>query len=302
MFQDEASYLPEWIEFHRSVGVEHFFLYDNFSHDDHALVLRPWMEAGLVTVIDWNIRFKDGAQPKAYRHCLETFGDRARWIAFIDVDEFLFAPGQPSLASVLADYEDCPGVVVNWQVSGSSGRRHRPDGLVIENFVMRSRTQWIRNRRYKSIVDPKRALQPMGPHFFAYRQGELAVNENREPLQVFEARQRSRLLKPIACRLPLLPIDPYATRDTSVRRVSVSRLRVNHYVVKSAEEFETKFKDRQLGREEKGWYFSYHDRNEVHDPVLASMAPQVRSGLAGMAAWTAPSQARSSSCGSSRAR
>lgn len=29
IFKDEAPYLPEWIEFHRSVGVERFFLYDN---------------------------------------------------------------------------------------------------------------------------------------------------------------------------------------------------------------------------------------------------------------------------------
>lgn len=25
-FKDEAPYIPEWIEFHRRVGVDHFFL------------------------------------------------------------------------------------------------------------------------------------------------------------------------------------------------------------------------------------------------------------------------------------
>ena len=30
IYRDEAPYLREWIEFHRLVGVEHFFLYDNF--------------------------------------------------------------------------------------------------------------------------------------------------------------------------------------------------------------------------------------------------------------------------------
>jgi hypothetical protein len=33
IFKDEASYLPEWFEFHRLVGVERFFLYDNGSSD-----------------------------------------------------------------------------------------------------------------------------------------------------------------------------------------------------------------------------------------------------------------------------
>lgn len=29
IFKEEAPYLPEWIEFHRLMGVERFFLYDN---------------------------------------------------------------------------------------------------------------------------------------------------------------------------------------------------------------------------------------------------------------------------------
>ena len=41
MFHDEASYLREWIEFHRLVGVERFFLYDHESVDDSREVLAP---------------------------------------------------------------------------------------------------------------------------------------------------------------------------------------------------------------------------------------------------------------------
>ena len=31
IYRDEAPYLVEWIEFHRLVGVEHFYLYDGFK-------------------------------------------------------------------------------------------------------------------------------------------------------------------------------------------------------------------------------------------------------------------------------
>ena len=34
IFKNEAKYLREWIEFHKIVGVEHFYLYNNFSTDD----------------------------------------------------------------------------------------------------------------------------------------------------------------------------------------------------------------------------------------------------------------------------
>ena len=34
IFQNEARYLREWIEFHRRQGVERFYLYENNSSDD----------------------------------------------------------------------------------------------------------------------------------------------------------------------------------------------------------------------------------------------------------------------------
>ena len=41
IYRDAAEYLPEWIEFHRLMGVERFFLYDNGSADDHERCSPP---------------------------------------------------------------------------------------------------------------------------------------------------------------------------------------------------------------------------------------------------------------------
>ena len=35
IFKNEALYLREWLEFNHLVGIEHFFLYNNFSDDDY---------------------------------------------------------------------------------------------------------------------------------------------------------------------------------------------------------------------------------------------------------------------------
>ena len=51
VFKDERDYLQEWIDFHRRVGVEHFFLYDNESSDTPEEVLTPYVDDGLVTLI-----------------------------------------------------------------------------------------------------------------------------------------------------------------------------------------------------------------------------------------------------------
>jgi len=50
IYRDEAFYLREWIEFHRLVGVERFYLYDNFSEDNHREVLAPYIESGIVVL------------------------------------------------------------------------------------------------------------------------------------------------------------------------------------------------------------------------------------------------------------
>ena len=54
IFKDEARYLREWLDYHLLTGAEHFYLYNNDSSDDYEKILAPYVEAGLVTLIDWS--------------------------------------------------------------------------------------------------------------------------------------------------------------------------------------------------------------------------------------------------------
>jgi hypothetical protein len=220
---------------------------------------------------------------RAYADALRHARGRTRWLAFIDLDEFLFSPGPAPPPDVLREFEAHPGIVVNWQVYGSSGLAARPNGLVIESFVKRAKAQWVRNRRVKSIVDPKRAVRPIGPHFFEYANGALAVTEAHEPVRVIERRAWARRMRCGLARLPLIETDPYAMRHSSVKRVSADRLRLNHYAVRSRQEFEQKTA-RHASSRLAPRYFAYHDRNEVHDPALVPYASPVRAQLAAVEA------------------
>ena len=95
---------------------------------------------------------------------------------------------------------------------GSSGHPTRPPGLVIESYVRRTDDPGI-NRHVKSIVDPQRVRAFCVPHFFMYDQG-LAVDERRRPITG----------------------PPFSLTVG----VSFDRVRVNHYEVKSEEEFRLK--------------------------------------------------------------
>jgi hypothetical protein len=154
---------------------------------------------------------------------------------------------------------------------------------VIGRFTRRAPTGWIRNRRTKSIVDPARTLRSVGAHHFEFANEELAVDETKQRVGLTPRPRFKRRLRPLFGRLgPLLRFfDPYAASDVTSRRVSVEKLRINHYPIKSREEFERKARFKQEKKRYEGVdYFAYHDRNEVFDPILARYLPELAQALA----------------------
>jgi hypothetical protein len=200
-YRDEAPYLREWIEFHLLVGIERFFLNDNLSEDDHLDVLAPYIEDGTVVV------HEQPDLPIGYRELLKQHRGDARWIAFIDSDEFLFSPTGRQLPELLREYEQWPAVGVNRYTFGTSGHRTKPEGLAIESFVRRSPDP----SSIKSIVDPTRTRRILNPHAFSYADDAFAVDENKQP------------------------IDGWFTTP-----FTAERLRINHYWTRSLEECDAK--------------------------------------------------------------
>ena len=50
LVHNEASWLPEWLEYHILVGAEHFFIYSDRSTDRLSTAVAPYRAAGLVTL------------------------------------------------------------------------------------------------------------------------------------------------------------------------------------------------------------------------------------------------------------
>ena len=288
--KNEAAYLDEWLAFCMLEGIEHVLLYDNNSSDSSAEVLRPWIERGFVELVDWPIHWKDGAQTKAYLDALTRLRGRSRWAAFIDPDEYLFSPTGKPLPDTLRRYEGYAGVVVNWQCYGTSGHKRRPDGLTIESYTRRAKTGWARNRRVKSIVDPLLATGPRGSHLFAVEPGNSLVTEDFRRVSIVRGLAGRRRLRHLAALLPYVPFDPYSKFEPSPKQVSVSELRINHYVTRSEEDLALKYKDRTSMRDrDRRSHWRYHDRNEVYDPILALKKDQVRAIIASVQAAGGPS-------------
>ena len=172
VYRDEAPYLREWVEFHRLVGVERFFLYDNNSADEHREALAPYVDDGSVTIHDWP---QWPAQIQAYDDCLKRHRDDSQVDGVHRPGRVpVLARGHPA-AGGPAGVRGVPRVGVNWAVFGSSGHRTRPPGLVLESYVRRTDDPGI-NRHVKSIVNPARVRAFCLPHFFMYDQGRRSMS------------------------------------------------------------------------------------------------------------------------------
>ncbi len=253
IFQNEARFLKEWVEYHYSIGVDHFYLYNNLSADHYKEVLNPYRKKGIITLIDWPYPTNaDGKnwpviQTNAYMDNLPKAKKEAKWIAYLDTDEFIVPMKGGSLPAILEEYKAYGGVCLNWQCYGTSGVAKVGDNeWMMTRLVYRGFRDNPMNLHVKSIVQPSRIKSIKNPHNVVYRKDYYQVNERKER---FEG-----------------PFSPY---------VSVDKIRINHYWTRD-EEF---FYNVKIPRREK-WGGNRHHLieinnalNQVKDPVIVKFKP-----------------------------
>lgn len=133
IFRNEGHNFKEWIEYHRLVGIDHIYLYNNFSEDNYLEILTPYIENGYVTLQEWPYKY---SQMQAYEDCLAKHKDETFWLAFIDLDEFICPKYKYNIKDWIIDYEGYPAVTMYWQMFGTNGIMKRDHTkLVIEQFT-----------------------------------------------------------------------------------------------------------------------------------------------------------------------
>lgn len=198
IFKNEAPYLKEWLEYHKLVGVDHFYLYNNESEDDYLSLLAPYVEQGEVTLIDWpNQRSSEWknrtsawvytTQVSAFEDAFQRSKEESKWIAAIDIDEFIVPVKTDLIVDVLKKYDRFfPGVEIFWRVYGTSGCKSIPEGqLLIETLNKRSFPDCILNSSYKTILKPsfyQSFVWP--PHQCSYKQGLHSYRIDRSELVI----------------------------------------------------------------------------------------------------------------------
>ena len=181
IIRDENEYLQEWLEWHISQGIEHFYIYDHGSKQSVKEFLKTLDKSvsDKVTVTDFGGRH-NLAQYEAYNDCLRRFQKESRWIGFIDSDEFVNVKGGKSMRELLKDYEAYAGVFARWVVYNANGLKEKTDAPCRERFT--SVYKGIESRDMGKIFVQSALISYMMIHN-GYTKAELeVVDEHKRPL------------------------------------------------------------------------------------------------------------------------
>lgn len=163
-FQNEAPWMKEWIEYYRLLGVSHFYLYNHFSEDDYLSVLQPYIDAGVVSLFQWtepspNVEEDWKHQVRLYTDALNRARGVAKWLAVVDLDEFIVPFEEDDLPTYLKQYERYAGVVIQWLSFGTSNLDDVPEGQLMIEALVTSCPEGHENAAKKCIVQPERVFE-----------------------------------------------------------------------------------------------------------------------------------------------
>ena len=257
---NEARYIEEWIEYHRLVGVDKFYIFDNGSTDNTRQLLQKYIDNGIV---EYEFFPGKGKQLDMYYAGLRKCKKETKYAGFVDLDEFIVpTDNSKSLMEVLDErfthFPNMAVLAINWLVFGSSGHKTRPNGLVIENYLNRAEYDSKTNRLLKFICNPRLIKGCLtSPHFAYLRNGQLR-QLNEKGIEINS------------------PWNDYPNN-------TYDYIRVNHYYGKSEEDCRAKFERGNVSRPDyikRKWdQFELYDRNEVHDERMLIYADRIKASL-----------------------
>ncbi|XP_033641056.1 uncharacterized protein LOC117301365 [Asterias rubens] len=172
MVKDMDEFLPDWLDYHRFMGVEHAYIYDNAVEKMSLLreTVKEDVDSGFVTVIPWSHRPSAGksyleVQIAHENDCLWRHRYDTHWMMKIDVDEYVqpMNPANPKIPNFLRDPRlNKLGAIrlQNWFF----GRPNTSE--VLEGSIM-ERNRWRPSEpTLQNTGRDKNILRPINVHYF----------------------------------------------------------------------------------------------------------------------------------------
>lgn len=186
ILKGEEPFLDEWLVYHRMIGTDHFFLYDDDFLFPLEKFLQPYSE--FVTVVNWHgmDATMEGLmnQSKAYLHAVHHYAYQYDWVIFLDGDEFIVLRQHASVHEFLSGFDgNCSAVSLYWHVFGHNGYYEDPPGLITASLTRR---KFMPDKLGKTFNRPEAIVDIVSPHRCVLKYGKW-FDADHQPFNIFHA-------------------------------------------------------------------------------------------------------------------
>ena len=129
--KDASKFVPDWVKYHRRIGIDHFYIFDNnsseaYSQDpDVEYISFPWRKS----------------QFQALMYGVQMTKSRCQWLAVFDVDEFIYPQKSQSLISIITSFNRSDVGEMKFRISKMTstpaGLHDCPQSSVPEGYLQR---------------------------------------------------------------------------------------------------------------------------------------------------------------------
>ena len=220
MAKQENKYIKEFVGHYQKLKIKKIIIYDNndINGETFKVLLKNEIKKKFIKLI--NYRGIKSPQNKALNNCYQKYNHLFDWIAFYDVDEFLYIRNYTNINSFLSlpQFKKCQNIIINWKYFGDNDKIYYNEKPLTERFtkpINISNNLKILNDKYyiaaaKSIVRSGLKLNwGLFPHYL---------------INTINCRPNGSILN-----------DYFYPYDHSIAYI-------NHYLTKSTEEFVEKLK------------------------------------------------------------
>lgn len=258
------------------LGIDGFYYFYNNCSDKTEYVLKTLASLYDDVLVCENI-VPDNVSPQqnAYRTFLKQHKSALlnHYVLNVDIDEFLYLFEDQSIQELL-EYYSLPDVIsINWRVFGSSNRKQATLNPVTTTFNKCSEKNFPFNSQFKSLFRVRDELSGLSAHRPMY--------DSDEVRWIFASKDTNGVAVPTSLK----------TKKQNAIKVGIppiyDRCQLNHYVVKSKEEYDSKIirgrgtskKSNPKGDRHTEEFFEKMDRNEQDFTLNPEFAQKLSSQI-----------------------
>ena len=134
--KEENKYIKEFVNHYRNLKVKQIILYDNndINGENFDKILNKEISENFVKIINYRgIRLP---QKKTIHDCYKTNNNYYDWIAFYDIDEFLYIKNYNDINKFLSlpRFQKCQSIIINWKYYGDNNKLYYEPKPVCQRF------------------------------------------------------------------------------------------------------------------------------------------------------------------------